>query len=453
MSDNEGSTVRSVSPPNEDSQHDLRSLLIDFHADSKKQFEESQKQWQTSFLDLKNDMTQINSHLLSIVESANSECRAYTEKQVSDVRSELKSDFASLSDRMSLLEGQSARLAALETSVQKLQITHSKSSSIPPVVTQSLLEINSPKKAKFSFGPQLSSSTFTTQTNPVSTNFHPSVSDNHIPSSSNPTNTSFKLPPLLNQFSSFNNSSILSQEKYSECIPEFNGYLTPIHPEAFLVEINDYFQFQDIPDFLKINMIRRRMIGDAKQWFNALTPPPNTFHEFVELFRQHFWSYSKQIMTRNDLSRPYSHRDTSTLQKHAIEWINKAKYLNPPIENETLIFQILSHFPETVASPLRILRIKTLNELIDHLSYAEHSSRPLNNNNNFSNNSPNSHDISQNHRSNNNMPPNRNNYQDRFQGRASYNNNDRSQHHTNNPTPNPPNVPHTSPSPSTGNDQ
>lgn len=96
-------------------------------------------------------------------------------------------------------------------------------------------------------------------------------------------------------------------------------------------------------------MTRQRMTGDAKQWFNALVPTPNNFLAFVELFRQHFWSCSKQVITRNELSIPYSHRDTTTLQTHAIEWINEAKYLKPPIENETLIFRILSHFSQTVA--------------------------------------------------------------------------------------------------------
>lgn len=455
MSDNESFTARSSSPPIEDSQPDLRSLLRQFHADSKKQFEESQKQCQNSFLDLKKDMTEINTHLLSILDSSQAECKAYTEKQVSDVRSELKSHLASFSDRLCSLEGQSARLAALEVSMEKLQVPDTNSFSNPSITTQSLLEVDSPKKPKYSFGPQIPSSTFIAPPKPVSTNFQPSLSHNqHTPL--NPAITQTPLPPLSNQANvhnsqlySFNNSSILSQEKYSDVIPEFNGNLTPTHPEAFLAEINDYFQFQNIPDSLKINMVRRRMTGDAKQWFHALTPPPNNFHDFTVLFRQHFWSYSKQLMTRNELSRPYFHRDTSSLQKHAIEWINRAKYLNPPIENETLIFQILSHFPETVASPLRILRIKTLNELIDHLSYAEHSYRP---NNNFSNNPSNSYDNSQNNRPNNNTNNSfnrNNNYQDRYRGRPPHNN-DYRQNPPSNPTPNTPN---TSQNPPTGNDQ
>ncbi|VVC36386.1 Hypothetical protein CINCED_3A002345 [Cinara cedri] len=77
MSDNESSTARSISPPIEDCQPDLRSLLLQFHTDSKKQFKESQRQCQNSFLDLKKDMTvdlkkdmtEINTNLLSILES------------------------------------------------------------------------------------------------------------------------------------------------------------------------------------------------------------------------------------------------------------------------------------------------------------------------------------------------------------------------------------------------
>lgn len=302
-----------------------------------------------------------------------------------------------------------------------------------------------------SFGPQSASSTFIAPPKPVSTTLQSSLSSNHTLFNPPLAQTLYQSNTNNTQSSSINNSSLLLQEKYSDVTPAFNGHLTPIHPEAFLVEINDYFRFQDIPDFLKINMIRKRMTGDAKQWFNALTPPPNTFLDFTELFRQHFWSYSKQLMTRNELSRPYSHRDTSSLQKHAIEWINKAKYLNPPIETEILIFQILSHFPETIASPLRILRIKTLNELIDHLFYAEHSYRSPNNN--FNNNSSNSPSNSYDNRpNNNNNNSNRNNYQDRFQGRPHYNN-DRRQNPSNNPTSNSSATPNTSQTPPTGNAQ
>ncbi|VVC38660.1 Reverse transcriptase domain, partial [Cinara cedri] len=421
------------------------SLNMSDNENSKKQFKESQRQCQNSFLDLKKDMTEINTNLLSILESTQAECKAYTDKQVSDVRSELKSDLASFSDRLCSVEGQSARLAALEIAFEKMKVPTTNSFSNLPVTTQSLLGIDSPKKTRYSFGPQIPSSTFIAPPKPVSTNFQPALSHNQH-ALLNPTLTQNQLPPLLNQDNvhnsqlySSNNSSIFSQEKYSDVIPEFNGNLTPTHPEAFLVEINDYFQFQNIPDSLKINMVRRRMTGDAKQWFHALTPPPTTFHDFTVLFRQHFWSYNKQLMTRNELSRPYSHRDTSSLQKHAIEWINKAKYLNPPMENETLIFQILSHFPETVASPLRILRIKTLNELIDHLSYAEHSYRP---NNNSSNNPLNSYDHSQSNRpnnTNNNSSNRNNNYQDRYQGRPPYSN-DRRHNPPSNLTSNTPNT-------------
>ncbi|XP_050548048.1 uncharacterized protein LOC126909652 [Daktulosphaira vitifoliae] len=402
-------------------------------------------------------MTEINIKLLEVIENSKAECKSYADNKISDVRVELKSDISNLSERLSLVEGQAARLAALESSVQKLQVSIPNPNVMPPLSQKPYIETENPKKLRFSFGPQMSSTTFSPQLKQFNTDPHstfpsqptlPSTLSNNLFKDSLSTQTNFNAEPRPS--SSLNNTSILSQEKFSDVIPEFNGYLTPVHPEAFLVEVNDYFQFQDIPDYLKINIVRRRMTGDAKQWFNALTPPPNTFFNFIELFRQHFWSYSKQLMTRNELSRPYSHRDTSTLQKHAIEWINKAKYLNPPIENETLIFQILSHFPETVASPLRILRIKTLNELIDHLSYAEHSYRPSNSNN-FSNNPSYSYDNSQNNRPQNHN--NRNNsYQNRFHGRAPYNN---SQPHnsTNNSSPNLSSTPNISQSPPAGNDQ
>lgn len=243
MSDNESFTPRSVSPPNEDPTNDLRSLLVNFHADTKKQIEESQQQHQTSFSKLQKDMTEINTKLINILETSKAECKAYTDNRISEVGTEVKTDISKLSERLCLVEGQAARLAALEASVQKLPV--SSSSSIPAVSTQSLLDTTSPEKPKFLLGPQLSS-TFITQVKPASTISQPSISFNQPPLV-NPTITQSQVPSSNlshghnHQLSSFNNTSILSQEKYSDFIPEFNGHLTSIHPEAFISDINEYF--------------------------------------------------------------------------------------------------------------------------------------------------------------------------------------------------------------------
>lgn len=417
MSDLEEGQTPCKSPTGDDSDLDLRSLLKSFHAESQKQFEkaqvESQKQFEKSqdnfnitLTEIRKEITQITSHIFSILDRTEEECKAYTNRQVSEVKGELGTHITGLADRVCVLEGHSARLAAVEAAVQQLKMSPLVVPE-PLVNKQPLSETQTSNTQKISFTPHMSSTIFSSSIDTSWSNL--TFSNPLYISSSAQTNSSIlkNIPFENRQISYSNNSSILPQEKFTDLVPEFNGHLMPLHPEAFLTEVHEYFQFQEVPDYFKINIVKRRLVGEAKQWFSALTPPPNTFTEFTELFRQHFWSYNRQLIIRNELPRPYTHRNTSTLQKHAIDWINKAKYLNPPIETEALIFQILSHFPDIVSSPLRILRIKTVNDLIDHLSYAEHFPRSFNNNNHSNNNSYTSH--------NNNSNNRHNNYQDRYQ--------------------------------------
>ena len=58
------------------------------------------------------------------------------------------------------------------------------------------------------------------------------------------------------------------------------------------------------------------------------------------------------------------HRENTTLQKHAMDWISQARFLQPPIDQVEIVDQIISHFSFNVSLALRGLLITTTNELI-----------------------------------------------------------------------------------------
>lgn len=209
----------------------------------------------------------------------------------------------------------------------------------------------------------------------------------------------------------------------------YDGKLVPVHPEEFLEQAEQYFLTQPpVPDQLKINYIKERFIGDARLWYNTLLPSPSVYQDFLLLFRSHFWSNNQQRAIRNELYRPCFHRDNTSLQKHAMDWINKARFLRPPIDQAEMVDQIISHFTFNISVALRGLRITTTNELIQQLSHLQQSHSSSNN----SNPQPTQDSFQQNSYSNsgsqnqNRYPPRNSNY-----SRPQYNN-------SNNTQPSPP---------------
>lgn len=316
-----------------------------------------------------------------------------SQKNVTSAQRTLNDTLKVLSDRISLSEGQSARLAALENKVQQ-------SNSLPIVY-------NIPQPI-----PQTSFNVLTSTTLP-----NPSQTQTTAPLNV----SSFSVPKpnsiLHNPAPVYNNSSISNTSgislDYTKLAP-YDGKLTPIHPEEFLEQAEQYFLTQPpLPDQLKINYVKERFVGDDRLWYNTLLPSPSVYQDFLLLFRGHFWSTNQQRAIRNELYRPYFHRDNSSLQKHAMDWINRARFLRPPIDQPEMVDQIISHFSFNISVALRGLRITTTNELVQQLSYLPQAHPPSTLQNNQSSppfQNQNSQQNSPGHNNQNRYPPRQNNY-------------------------------------------
>lgn len=79
-------------------------------------------------------------------------------------------------------------------------------------------------------------------------------------------------------------------ERFSEMVGEFSGIRKDLHPEKFLEQLDQYFQYHCMPGLQQVSLTQRRLNGDAKVWFDALMPTPNTYEEFKIIFRGQFWS-------------------------------------------------------------------------------------------------------------------------------------------------------------------
>jgi len=67
------------------------------------------------------------------------------------------------------------------------------------------------------------------------------------------------------------------------------------------------------------------------------------------------------------------------MSEHAMDWISRARHLQPPIDQMEMVDQITSHFSYNVSLALRGLRTITTNELIRQLTYLQRTNAPQNN--------------------------------------------------------------------------
>ncbi|CAI6370513.1 unnamed protein product [Macrosiphum euphorbiae] len=100
-----------------------------------------------------------------------------------------------------------------------------------------------------------------------------------------------------------------------------------------------------------------------------------------------------------------------------MDWINRARFLRPPIDQAEMVDQIISHFSFNISVALRGLRIVTTNELIQQLSHLQQAHSPQNTQNSqtaSSHQNQNSQQNSFGHNNQNRYPPRQNNYSPRF---------------------------------------
>lgn len=183
-------------------------------------------------------------------------------------------------------------------------------------------------------------------------------------SSSNPISTTMGTE-------AFRSSVYGNTERLNDVVSEFSGHHGKVHPEKFLQECHNYFIGIPMSEDQRLNAVQRRLTKDAKIWYDSLMPSPMSYEEFVVSFREQFWSIDIQRRVYDDIFRPFQYTSMSGLSTHAMLWITKAKYLNPPISQLSLINTIIQHYPYHLAIAIRGRGPKTTNEFLSILAEFE----------------------------------------------------------------------------------
>lgn len=168
-------------------------------------------------------------------------------------------------------------------------------------------------------------------------------------------------------------TSMSQSERLLDIVSEFTGKRQDLHPEKFLTQLDQYFQYHCPSNDQRIELFQRRLIGNARVWFDSLMPIPSSYEELKHLFRQQFWSAATQRKIRNEIFQPYQYRSSSGIASHAMTWIAKAKYLSPPLDQFDLVGIIVQHYPSALGMAIRGRGPQTTNALLTILTEIEES--------------------------------------------------------------------------------
>jgi len=84
-------------------------------------------------------------------------------------------------------------------------------------------------------------------------------------------------------------------ERLQDAVSEFSGHIPTLHPEKFLEQLHIYFDSVPLSPVQQLMSAQRRLIDDARLWYEALIPTPRDYAEFLDLFRKRYWSTAPNV--------------------------------------------------------------------------------------------------------------------------------------------------------------
>lgn len=112
----------------------------------------------------------------------------------------------------------------------------------------------------------------------------------------------------------------------------------------YLEELESYFLKRTIPEERKLEIAIEGLRGHAKNWASVCKATWTGFEDFKAGFQNYFWSVQDQGKLRQQISSGSCPKQTS-LSEHFAYIASLANLLTSPIPEETLVEEIMQHFP------------------------------------------------------------------------------------------------------------
>lgn len=155
-------------------------------------------------------------------------------------------------------------------------------------------------------------------------------------------------------------------------LKSFNGSLSPLHPKDFINEVKIFFDVNQTTDQIKIYEIGSLMEGKARHWYSFNKDRFNSFDEFCSEFLTYFWSKSIQDEIRESLYQRHQYDPAKgDLASYFLANVNKVKYLEPVLDEASIISALTKHFPEKVRLSFGDSELRSVRAMLDKLQHLD----------------------------------------------------------------------------------
>lgn len=138
----------------------------------------------------------------------------------------------------------------------------------------------------------------------------------------------------------------------------------------YLEDLEGYFVKRGTPEEKRLEIALEGLQGHAKNWATVCRSTWNNFEDFRNGFQNYFWSVQDQGKVRQQISNGKWSKDNS-LSEHFADMASLANLLTTPIPEETLVAEVMRHFPTHIQALWSLKQQHNLGEALAFLKQQE----------------------------------------------------------------------------------
>ncbi|XP_063220628.1 uncharacterized protein LOC134530028 [Bacillus rossius redtenbacheri] len=133
--------------------------------------------------------------------------------------------------------------------------------------------------------------------------------------------------------------------QWSESMPTFTGKATE-NPIRFLNKFEEYARTFGLNDTEKLKCLGSALRGNAFYWYEMLQTTTTSYQQFIDMFRQQYWSLRTQGNLRAQLhTERYDPKKGMSLEAHISSMYERTRYLDLVMSDDEFIATVLTQLP------------------------------------------------------------------------------------------------------------
>ncbi|KDR13327.1 hypothetical protein L798_12952 [Zootermopsis nevadensis] len=134
-------------------------------------------------------------------------------------------------------------------------------------------------------------------------------------------------------------------------------------------QLDEYFELKAIPPQFRLTIAVKSLTNEsAKSWILATAGTFQNYEKFKSSFIRQFWSNESQSETRCRIyQEKFSRQSDKSMSDHFLKYAVLARHLQPPMEDQEIIFALKAHYPISVQRIWLAKQHKNVEEVVSFL--------------------------------------------------------------------------------------